>query len=151
MRVSSSVVGPSIQLPAASALTGDEIVPVVQGGLTRRSTVAAVADARKGTWVAPTLNAPWTNFGDVFAAAGYRKDGNRVQLRGVVKGGAGGTALFVLPTGFRPSAQLIMTTLSDAGAPTRIDVRANGEVFVGLPPSAQVAWLSLDAVTFCAE
>lgn len=99
------------QLPAASVLTGDEIVPVMQGGQTRRSTVAAVADARKGAWVAPTLNAPWTNFGDVFAAAGYRKDGNGVQLRGVVKGRAGGTVVFVLPAAFRPSAQLIMNSL----------------------------------------
>lgn len=139
------------QLPAASALTGDEIVPVVQGGQTRRSTAAAIADVRKGAWVAPTLNAPWTNFGEVFAPVGYRKDGNRVQLRGVIKGGAGGTVLFVLSAAFRPSAQLIMTTLSDAGVPTRIDVRANGEVFVGLPPSAQVAWLALDTISFCAE
>ncbi|MGH8080135.1 MAG: hypothetical protein ACREP7_06130 [Lysobacter sp.] len=139
------------QLPTANALTGDEIVPVVQGGQTRRSTVAAVADARKGAWGVPTLNAPWTNFGDVFAPAGYRKDGSRVQLRGVIKGGTGGTVVFVLPVAFRPSAQLIMTTLSDAGAPTRIDIRANGEVFVGLPPSAQVAWLALDAISFCSE
>lgn len=139
------------QLPAASALTGDEIVPVVQGGQTRRSTAAALADARKGAWVAPTLNAPWTNFGDVFAAAGYRKDGIRVQLRGVVKGGAGGTVVFVLPAAFRPSAQLIMTTLSDAGAPTRIDVRPSGEVFIGLPPSTQVAWLTLDNISYCTD
>lgn len=139
------------QLPAASVLTGDEVVPVVQGDQTRRTTVAAVADARKGAWVAPILNAPWTNFGDVFAAAGYRKDGNRVQLRGVVKGGAGGTVVFVLPAALRPSAQLIMTTLSDAGAPTRIDIRTSGEVFVGLPPSTQVAWLTLDNITYCLD
>ncbi|WP_394538820.1 hypothetical protein PRJ39_25220 [Lysobacter enzymogenes] len=139
------------QLPAASALIGDEIVPVVQGGQTRRSTAATLADARKGVWIAPTLNAPWTNFGDVFAAVGYRKDSNRVQLRGVVKGGAGGTVLFVLPVPFRPSAQLILTTLSDVGSPTRIDVRSNGEVFVGLPPSAQVAWLTLDSITYCTD
>jgi len=138
------------QPPAASALTGDEFVPVVQGGQTRRSTVAAVADARKGAWIGPTLNAPWANFGDVFAPVGYRKNGNRVQLRGVVKGGAGGTVVFVLLPVFRPSAQLIMTTLSDAGAPTRIDVRTNGEVFVGFPPTAQVSWLTLDSTTYCA-
>ncbi|ALN55397.1 hypothetical protein GLE_0038 [Lysobacter enzymogenes] len=139
------------QLPVASALAGDEIVPVVQGGQTRRSTAAALADARRGAWVAPTLNAPWTNFGDLFAAVGYRKDGNRVQLRGVVKSGAGGTVVFVLPAALRPSAQLIMTTLSDVAAPTRIDVRANGEVFVGLPPSAQVAWLTLDGISYCTD
>ncbi|MGO1073857.1 hypothetical protein [Lysobacter sp. CA199] len=139
------------QLPAARALTGDEVVPVVQGGQTRRTTAAAVADARRGAWVAPTLNAPWANFGDVFAPVGYRKDGSRVQLRGVIKGGAGETVALVLPAAFRPSAQLIMTTLSDAGAPTRIDVRTSGEVFVGLPPSAQVAWLTLDNISYCTD
>ena len=139
------------QLPAASALTGDEIVPVVQGGQTKRSTVAAVADVRKGAWMAPTLNTPWTNFGDVFSVAGYRKDAGRVQLRGVVKGGAGGSVPFVLPAGFRPNAQLIFTTMSDVSSPARIDVRANGEVFVGLPPSATVAWLTLDGISYFAE
>lgn len=88
------------QQPAASALTGDEVVPVVQGGQARRTTVAAVADARKGAWVAPILNAPWTNFGDVFAAAGYRKDGNRVQLRGVAKGGRAERWCSYCPQGF---------------------------------------------------
>lgn len=46
------------QLPAANALTGDETLPIVQGGQTRRSTAAAVADLRKGTWQAPALVAP---------------------------------------------------------------------------------------------
>lgn len=139
------------QLPAASVLTGDEIVPVVQAGQTRRSTVAALADARKGAWVAPTLSSPWINFGDVFGAVGYRKDAGRVQLRGVVKGGAGGSVLFVLPAGFRPSTQLIFTTLSDVSSPTRVDVRTTGEVFVGLPPSATVAWLTLDGISYFTE
>ena len=132
-------------------MTGDEIVPVVQGGQTRRSTAAAFADLRKGAWLAPTLNAPWANYGEVFATAGYRKEGARVELRGVVKGGAGGSVVLALPTGFRPAAQRIFITLSDAGAPTRMDVRANGEVLVGLPPSVTVAWLSLDGIAFSVD
>ena len=139
------------QLPAASALTGDEIVPVVQGGQTRRSTVAAIADVRKGAWVAPTLNAPWTSYGDVFATAAIRKDGSRVQFRGVVKGGAGGTVLFTVPAGYRPPTQQIFATLSDAAAVTRIDVRPTGDVLVGLPPSTAVAWLSLDGIGYYAD
>lgn len=34
------------ELPASGALTGDELVPVVQGGTTMRTTVAAVAPVR---------------------------------------------------------------------------------------------------------
>ncbi|WP_057919629.1 hypothetical protein [Lysobacter antibioticus] len=136
------------QLPAASALTGAELVPVVQGGQTRSTSMAAIADLRKGAWQTPTLNAPWTNYGDVFATAGYRRDGGRVQLRGLVKAGAGGTVIFVLPTGFRPPAQQIYTAVSDSSVPARVDVKANGEVLVSQPGAGVLGWLSLDAVAF---
>jgi hypothetical protein len=136
------------QLPAASLLTGTELLPIVQGGQTRSITVAAVADLRKGAWQAPTLNAPWTNYGDVFASAGYRRDGGRVQLRGLVKAGAGGTVIFVLPLGFRPPAQQIYTGVSDSSAPTRIDVKTNGEVLVSQPSSGVLGWLSIDGVAY---
>jgi hypothetical protein len=136
------------QLPAASALTGDEIVPVVQAGQTRRASAAALAMLGQGAWQVATLAAPWANYGDAFATAAFRKDGRRVELRGVVKGGAGGSVVFTLPIGLRPAAQRIFTMLSDAAAPTRVDVRANGEVLVGLPPSTTVAWLSLDGIGF---
>ncbi|MGO1003304.1 hypothetical protein [Lysobacter sp. ESA13C] len=136
------------QLPAASALTGTEIVPIVQGGQTRSTTAAAVADLRKGVWQTPTLNAPWANYGDVFASAGYRRDGGRVQLRGLVKAGAGGTAIFVLPTGYRPPTQQIYTAVSDSSTQARVDVKTNGEVLVSQPGAGVLGWLSLDGVAF---
>ena len=139
------------QLPAAGALVGDEIVPVVQGGQTRRATAAALADLRKGTWLVPTLNAPWTNYGDAFSNAAYRKDGNRVQLRGLVKAGAGGSVVCNLPAGFRPPAQQIFVAVSDAPAPARIDVRSNGDVAVAQPTTGTLGWLSLDAISFFSE
>jgi hypothetical protein len=139
------------QLPAAATLTGTEILPLVQAGQTRSTTAAAVADLRKGTWQVPTLNAPWTNYGDAFATAAYRKDASRVQLRGLVKAGAGGTIVLVLPTGFRPSAQHVCTTASDSTGPTRIDVKTNGEVLLSQPGGGDVSWLSLDAITFYAD
>ncbi|WP_222837725.1 hypothetical protein [Lysobacter capsici] len=139
------------QLPAAAALTGTEILPVVQAGQTRSTTAAAVADLRKGAWQVPTLNAPWTNFGDAFATVAYRKDASRVQLRGLVKAGAGGTIVLVLPTGFRPSAQQIYAAASDSTGPTRIDVKANGEVLLSQPGGGTIGWLSLDGITFYAD
>lgn len=139
------------QLPAASALNGTEILPVVQGGQTRSTTTATVADLRKGAWQTPTLNAPWTNYGDVFALAGYRRDAGRVQLRGLVKAGSGGTVVFVLPAGFRPPAQQIYTAVSDSSVPARVDVRTNGEVLVSQPAAGVLGWLSLDGVGFFAD
>lgn len=139
------------QLPAAFALTGTEILPVVQAGQTRSTTVAAMADLRKGTWQAPSLNAPWTNYGETFANAAYRKDGNRVQLRGLVKAGASGSVIFTLPAGFRPSAQQIYVANCDAATPARVDIRSNGEVIVSQSPTGTLGELSLDGVAFFAE
>ncbi|MGO1069560.1 hypothetical protein [Lysobacter sp. CA199] len=136
------------QLPAAAALTGTEILPVVQAGQTRSTTAAALADLRKGAWQAFTLNAPWAAFGDPFANAGYRKDGGRVQLRGLVKAGVGGSVICVLPAAFRPLTQLLFLVGCDLAAPARIDVRSNGEVLVALPSSGVLGWLSLDGIGF---
>jgi len=41
--------------------------------------------------------------------------------------------------------------LLPAGAPTRIDVRTSGEVFARSPPGVQVAWLTLDNISYCTE
>lgn len=139
------------QLPAAAALTGTEILPVVQAGQTRSTTIAALADLRKGAWQAPNLNAPWTNYGDAFANAAYRKDGNRVQLRGLVKAGASGSVIFTLPAGFRPPAQQIYVASCGAATPARVDIRSNGEVIVSQAPSGTFGELSLDGVAFFAE
>jgi hypothetical protein len=139
------------QLPAATGLTGDELIPIVQGGQTRRSTAASVADLRKGSWQAPSLNAPWSNYGDPFTAAAYRRDANRIQLRGLVKGGTGSSVVLTLPAGFRPGGQLLFAAVSDSTAPTRIDVKPNGDVLLSTPQSGVMGWLSLDGVTFVAE
>lgn len=136
------------QLPAAAALTGAEILPVVQAGQTCGTTTAAVADLRKGVWQAPALNAPWTNFGDAFANAAYRKDGSRVQLRGLVKGGTVGTAVLILPAGSRPPAQHVCLVASEVAVPRRVDVKVNGEVLVASQGAGNVEWLSLDGIAF---
>ncbi|ALN58093.1 hypothetical protein GLE_2745 [Lysobacter enzymogenes] len=46
---------------------------------------------------------------------------------------------------------MILTALSDLGAPTRIDVRTNGEALVVLSPRVQVAWLTLHSISYCMD
>ncbi|MGO1069707.1 hypothetical protein [Lysobacter sp. CA199] len=139
------------QLSAANALTGDEVVPIVQAGQTHRTTTAMVADLRKGAWQASALNAPWSNYGGGYTAAGYRRDGDRVQLRGLIKGGNGGNVVFVLPNSFRPATQHIFPVVCDTAGPTRVDIKVNGEVQITLPSSGVIGFLSLDGVSFFVE
>lgn len=139
------------QLPAASPLAGAELVPLVQGGQTKAATLTAIANMRKGAWQLATLEAPWAAFGDPFAAPAYRNDGSRVYLRGLIKGGTGGSTAFRLPANMRPPMRLLFSCISDRSEPTRIDVTAAGDVIVVQPLSGTVQWLSLDGVAYCVD
>lgn len=87
-----------------------------------------VITAIAGLWSTPTLLNSWVNAGGVYQVAQYRKIGDVVQLRGSVKNGTVGTAMFNLPTGFRPPAQLVFATLDGLNAAARFDVEAGGNV-----------------------
>ena len=81
-------------------------------------------------WTAPSLLNSWVNYDTSFApAVGYRKTSdNLVVIRGLVKNGAIGNAVFNLPSGYRPSGgSLLFSTISN-GAVGRVDVQATGDV-----------------------
>lgn len=56
------------------------------------------------SFTAPTLLNSWVNNGSGWAAAGYYKDAfGFVHLKGLVKSGTVGAAIFTLPSGYRPA------------------------------------------------
>ncbi|MEP7115110.1 MAG: hypothetical protein ABI862_17735, partial [Ilumatobacteraceae bacterium] len=56
-------------------------------------------------WTAPALLNGWVNFGGAGnQVLQYRKNGDNVEIRGVVKSGTIASPLFLLPVGFRPPA-----------------------------------------------
>lgn len=81
-------------------------------------------------WVAPALSAGWVNVGSGYVPAGYRKLGDEVLIRGVVKktsAASGYEMIFPLPVGFRPPSIVVVPTFgSDALA--RFDIYADGAV-----------------------
>jgi hypothetical protein len=98
-----------------------------------------------GAWIAPTFVNSWVNFGAPYQTAGYFKDaGGVVHIRGLIKSGTVGSAAFVLPTGYRPSATSIFTTSANSAfGETRID--ASGNV---TPTTGSNVYFSLDGITF---
>jgi hypothetical protein len=77
-------------------------------------------------WTAPTLLNGWVNYGGEWATAAYRKVGDIVYIRGLVKDGSVPADIFVLPTGYRPPAGVLFAV--DTGTPGRLDVHADGRV-----------------------
>jgi sorbitol-specific phosphotransferase system component IIA len=52
-------------------------------------------------WLTPTLLNSWVNYGGTMQPAQYKRIGDRVYIRGVVKSGTG-SPIFTLPAGYRP-------------------------------------------------
>lgn len=110
------------------------------------------ANLGDSAWTAPTLLNSWVNFGGAFANAGYRKDANGfVHLRGLIKSGTttGGTVLFNLPAGYRPSAGVVFPVASN-GAYGQIKVSETTAGNVTIDVGSNV-WLSFGDVSFLAE
>ena len=53
-------------------------------------------------WTAVTFQNGWLDYAGGYQTTQYRKIGDIVYVRGLVKGTAGSTTIFTLPTGFRP-------------------------------------------------
>jgi hypothetical protein len=85
------------------------------------------AQAGVTAWTAVTFQNGWVNFGSGYAEAKYRKVGDRVEVRGAVKTGTVGTAVFTLPAGFRPPAKIIYTADGN-GSYGRLEVGTGGTV-----------------------
>lgn len=71
----------------------------------------------------------WVNFGGVYVPARYCKLNGIVHLQGQVKSGVIGSPMFVLPSGYRPSARLYLPCLNQS-AGARLDIEANGNVII---------------------
>ncbi len=99
------------------------------------------------TYIAPTLLNSWVNYGSGFSDTGYYKDSaGVVHIKGMVKNGTttGGTAIFTLPVGYRPSQILIIPTVSNSAfGQLRINTNGNVEFHSG-----SNAWFSLDNIAF---
>lgn len=104
---------------------------------------------RDPQFIAPTLLNSWVNFGSTYANAGYYKDPfGVVHLRGLVKNGtaAAGTAIFALPVGYRPIADLLFDVDSN-GAHGSAAVRSGGNITFEVGSNV---YFSLSAIQFAA-
>jgi hypothetical protein len=96
-------------------------------------------------------NVAWTNFVCPDCAAGqYRKSGDIVYLRGLVRTAfqwVDERTIAVLPLGSRPSNDLIFSATGNLNTAIRIDVGKNGEVR-WVSGGAGTDWISLDTIAF---
>jgi hypothetical protein len=96
-------------------------------------------------WIAPTLINSWVNYLVGYATAGYRKIGDIVYVRGMVKSGSPvNSIIFTLPVGYRPVYNhLFASSSNDLYGQAR--VMTDGTVYVNV---GSATWFSLDTIQF---
>lgn len=118
-------------------------IPVTDQVNTNTTDIANLKTSTQVTaWTAVTFLNSWTNYGSPYQLTQYRKRGDMVDIRGVVKGGAGLVPIFNLPTGFRPPMQEQFACES-GNAHANVEIRPNGDVVLNFPTAANNPALSI--------
>jgi hypothetical protein len=130
----------------------DKLFRVLNGNYAEmaRALAGLLAAAPPPKFAAPSMLNGWINFGDrPSRPAQYGKDAlGWVHLAGVVKEGAIGSPIFVLPVGFRPAGLRGFAGAAASGV-TEIHVYSTGEVTPIAP--ATNGYVYLDSISFLAE
>jgi hypothetical protein len=96
------------------------------------------------TFTDATYENSWVSFGSSHYGAGYRLAGKTVSLRGLVKNGTAGSAIFTLPSSIRPTKQLLIPTVAN-NAFGVIEINTTGTVKNRV---GATNYVSLDGISF---
>jgi hypothetical protein len=107
----------------------------------------AARTASAEPWITMGLGGTgWSNYGFSWIGAGYRKVGDRVEIRGLIAGGSSGNVIATMPAGYRPPGDLIFTTMCDVGGGNivaRLDILGSGNL-VPYFAAGTAAYLSIN-------
>lgn len=114
-------------------------VPVTGSEISATAFGAPVANALNAieptAWTNVTFQNGWVNFGAPYQNVQYRKIGDIVYVRGMMKSGTINQIAFTLPAGFRPPAEVYLPTTSNAGSPTDTYATVTARIDGGMVPT----------------
>jgi len=115
--------------PARCLVLATINVPASGGGSPTVTWKATYTNGDLG-WITPALGNSWVFMGSIYGTAMYRKSPDGfVTLRGMIKSGTIGLAMFTLPAGYRPPLTEVFRTAAASGVAGMV-VDANGDVSV---------------------
>lgn len=62
-----------------------------------------------GVWQTATLQNAWVKHSAAYPTAQYRKEGDNVRVRGLIKSGTMSGIIFTLPVGYRPALSAVQS------------------------------------------
>lgn len=99
-------------------------------------------------WISVTFENSWVDYGSGFEPCAYRKIGDEVFLKGLMKSGTVGASAFTLPPGYRPAASNIFA-IQATEVGKRIDIGVTGAVIIAA--GATNSYVSISGISFPAE
>lgn len=128
----------------------------INANFTELKTKADYLSAPDTGWVeigsggsAPAFLSGWVNYSTEYNSCAFRKDAfGYVHLKGLIKNGTIGYAIFTLPSGYRPAKRYLLTTSTNPNAYARLDIQVTGNVD---PITGSNSYYSLDGIIFKAE
>jgi len=104
-------------------------------------------------WSYPPLLNGWLDYdaANWMTARYYKSPLGIVYIQGLIKSGPLPSIAFVLPTGYRPGNNVLLSTISANGGTemlSRLDIRANGDV---VPISGGNTYFSICNISFPAD
>lgn len=95
----------------------------------------------------PAFQNGWVNFNAGYAPLSFKKSGETIHVRGVVKDGSpANSVIFTLPEDYRPSASMTFAQIAGGTLLCWINVKGNGEVQIIGGGSASYTGVTL---SFC--
>lgn len=97
-------------------------------------------------WQSLSFNTGWGDYGAPYQTGQYKRVGDFVFLRGLVKRSSGvATIIATLPSGYRPAAFCHAATTS-SNAFAEIDINSSGQIDLAI--GSATAWVSLNGIWF---
>lgn len=148
----------SVILQTGNASTGplEAFVFGADGKINGKELGGSSAPAVQDTgWIDATLIGTWQWYGNApvqtQAKAGYRKIGNRVQLRGTIKNpglsGYNNSNIFKLPSGFYPGRQVSLL-VNNVDKFCSAKIQTDGWVYL---VGVDATWVTLDNISFLVD
>ena len=98
-------------------------------------------------WTGVSFQNSWADYGSPYQTAQYRKVGDEVQLRGLIRNGTQGTSMFTLPAGFRPPAPMLFAAIHNVPAVWSTGAASAGTAHTHSPAQPSAVGIRVDVGT----
>ena len=134
--IDAAITASAVLIDGSNAMTGD----LDMGG----NSIVNSANTTTTTWTAVTYENSWSDYLAGYQGVEYRKNGDNVEIRGMMKGGSIVQNAFTLPVGFRPPEDLVFNFYGGSQWSGLFVIRTDGTTQANVADGGNLALVTTD-------